>query len=128
MGQLSNILRGGPERITWWCPGCKSPHSVPVNPGWSWDGSVEAPTLSPSVLVTSGHFIEGQADMECWCGYNATALAANDEPSGSECVRCHTFIRGGVIEFLSDCSHGLAGRTVPIPPLPDHLRDPAQPD
>jgi len=128
MGQLSNTLRGGPNLITWWCPGCQSAHSVAVNPGWSWDGNVEAPTLSPSVLVTSGHFIEGREGRECWCDYNAEARAAGREPDGFECTRCHTFIRGGLIEFLSDCSHGLAGQTVPIPPLPDHMREPVQAD
>jgi hypothetical protein len=32
-------------------------------------------------------------------------------------VRCHSFVRAGMIEFLSDCTHELAGKTVPIPDL-----------
>jgi len=47
-------------RLTWYCPGCKCSHGVPIPPhakAWQWNGSLEAPTLSPSVLVTSGHYI-----------------------------------------------------------------------
>jgi hypothetical protein len=29
--------------------------------------------------------------------------------------RCHLFVRDGRIEFLSDCHHELAGKTVEIP-------------
>ncbi|MCZ4340562.1 hypothetical protein O4H52_03015 [Sphingomonadaceae bacterium G21617-S1] len=31
---------------------------------------------------------------------------------------CHSFVRNGQIEFLSDCTHALAGQTVPLPPFP----------
>lgn len=29
--------------------------------------------------------------------------------------RCHMYIREGKIQFLSDCSHALAGQTVEMP-------------
>jgi hypothetical protein len=29
--------------------------------------------------------------------------------------RCHSFIRDGNIQFLSDCTHNLAGKTVELP-------------
>jgi hypothetical protein len=29
--------------------------------------------------------------------------------------RCHSFIRDGQIQFLSDCTHALAAQTVDIP-------------
>lgn len=32
---------------------------------------------------------------------------------------CHSFIRDGQIQFLSDCTHALAGQTVPLPAWPD---------
>lgn len=32
--------------------------------------------------------------------------------------RCHLFVRDGQIEFLSDCSHELAGKTVPMVDYP----------
>lgn len=31
---------------------------------------------------------------------------------------CHLFLTDGVIHFLGDCSHKLAGQTVPLEPLP----------
>lgn len=31
--------------------------------------------------------------------------------------RCHSFIEGGRIRFLSDCSHALAGQTVELPEI-----------
>lgn len=81
------------------CPGCGGFHTVYVNtePGdtglnpWEWDGNLDAPTVSPSILV------------------NATRPGH----------RCHSFVRGGMWEFLSDCDHALAGQTVPLAPLPE---------
>ena len=31
--------------------------------------------------------------------------------------RCHSYVREGRIQFLSDCSHALAGQTVDLPPF-----------
>lgn len=131
MGQISEKLRRGEDgRLTYWCQGCEEPHSIMVGvgagPRWGWDGNAEAPTFSPSVLVTSGHFVAGRESAGCWCKFNAEAVAKGEEPSGFECRRCHTFIRGGMVEFLGDCSHALAGQTLPLPTLPEHLRDEAR--
>ena len=85
------------------CPGCllrdtegTGLHMLPVNtdktsPSWEWDGNLEAPTLSPSILT-------GKNDPD---------------------FKCHSFLRAGVFEFLSDCTHSLAGQNVPMPDLPD---------
>lgn len=61
---------------------------------WEWDRNAECPTFSPSLLV--------------WY----------DNPDGTRGMTCHTFIRAGHIEFLGDCTHALAGQTVPIPAWP----------
>lgn len=76
------------------CPGCKSGHTVRVQGvgKWGWNGDVCRPTLTPSVFVNAP-------------GPYFTASA----PS------CHSFVRDGQIQFLSDCSHALAGQTVPLP-------------
>ena len=98
-----------------WCPGCKDPHAVRVNgkaPVWGWDGNEEKPTFTPSILVTSGHY-SGQDRQTCWCAYNAEHL---DDPPGFVCVRCHSFVRAGRIEFFADCSHELAGQTIDLSP------------
>ena len=119
MGQISSKLRriagGG---FSYWCQGCEEMHAV--NSGWKFDGNLEAPTFSPSVKVTSGHYSPGWKGPDCWCTYNA---AHPDNPSGFKCSCCHTLIKGGMVQFLGDCTHPLAGQTLPMPNLPPHVRD-----
>jgi hypothetical protein len=77
------------------CPGCDMLHAptvAGVHPQvWSWNGSLERPTLQPSVLVRWQH---GEQREE---------------------RRCHSFVADGRIQFLSDCTHALAGQTVDLP-------------
>lgn len=94
----------GSESLFWHCPGCKAPHSIFVKPGtlnkktWLWNGSVDKCTLSPSVVVFTREYID------------------DEDPSFRIApTNCHVFIRDGMIEFLSDCTHALAGKTVPVP-------------
>lgn len=87
------------------CPGCVAGgpdgydglHNLPVNiiedinkPSWNFDGNLESPTLSPSILTHGG-------------GAYST---------------CHSFLKAGVFDFLIDSTHPLAGQKVPIPDLP----------
>lgn len=78
------------EKQLWFdCPGCGFPHRVPVGgSGWTWNGDVERPTLSPSVM--------------------------NSREYGPERVKqvCHFFLRDGRIEYCADSTHELAGKTV----------------
>lgn len=105
----------GQTYVVFHCPGCKDTHSLPVNgnssPNWQWNGSLEKPTLSPSVLTRSGHYVPGQPDGSCWCTFNAEHP---DEEAPFTCYLCHSFVRDGQIEFLGDCSHALAGQTVAL--------------
>jgi hypothetical protein len=87
-----------------------------VTSGWSFNGDYDRPTFSPSVLVTSGHYVPRfKKGDNCWCTYNAEHP---DEPAPYKCERCHTWVRDGQITFLSDCTHELAGTTVPLEPRP----------
>lgn len=87
-GQRCHAMGDG--KLMFECPGCGCGHFVFVGNGrWTWNGSLELPTLSPSVRVE---------------GYVA------DKP-----VRCHSWVRDGHIQFLRDCDHELAGQTVPLP-------------
>lgn len=45
-------------------------------------------------------------------------------PGGPERTICHSFVRSGQIQFLSDCEHELAGQTVPLPKWPDDYGGP----
>lgn len=105
------------DALVFWCPGCEridadgerqaGAHMLPVNctvsdrASWTWDGNLEAPTLSPSILSRNNYY------------------TGPDTPP-REFV-CHSFLKNGMFEFLGDCTHALAGQTVPIPPLPDWL-------
>lgn len=86
---LSPVLyQPTPDLLMIQCPGCDGPHMVRVGPGgWTWDGNAERPTFSPSLLTRGGE-------------------------SGAT---CHLFVRDGQIQFLGDCTHALAGQTVPMP-------------
>ena len=79
------------------CPGCGEIKSLPLGgpEGWTFNGDLDRPTLSPSVLVEAAVTTDGKVLQP----------------------RCHSFIRDGRIEFLSDCTHALVGQVVDLPPL-----------
>ncbi len=73
------------------CPGCKCCHwfkTTGKEPRWSFNGDMENPTINPSLLVRSS---------------NANGPTV-----------CHSFIKDGNIQFLNDCTHDMAGKTVPL--------------
>ena len=117
MGQVSAKLRRATDGFSYWCQGCEEVHGVRV-PGWGFDGNLEQPTFTPSVLVTSGHYTPGHTG-DCWCTYQARF----GKPAPFSCSRCHTFITRGMVQFLADCTHALAGQTLPLPDLPPGLQD-----
>jgi hypothetical protein len=82
--------------------------------GWTYNGDPNSPTLSPSLLVRSGHFTTGHKGPDCWCNY----MAREGVDPGYRCRRCHTSVTDGRIYFHPDCSHSLAGKNVPIPDFP----------
>lgn len=91
-------------RVHLWCPGCQQLHAPTfrcpehggpaTGPVWDGDPHSDPFSMEPSLMVHGA-----RPDVET----------------------CHSFIRNGQWEFLSDCQHGLAGQTVPLEPLPDWL-------
>lgn len=77
------------------CPACGYGHFFNVEqPGpngqqWTFNGDLVKPTFNPSMLVL---------------------------PPGR---RCHSFVKDGRIQFLSDCDHAMAGQTVDLPRVND---------
>lgn len=65
--------------------------------------------------MTSGHYVRSP-NAGCWCAWNKDHP---DDPTKFKCGVCHSFVRAGRIEFLGDCTHALAGQTVPLPPWPE---------
>jgi hypothetical protein len=98
-----------------WCPGCNDAHRVTFGSpdAWTWDGNEAAPTIAPSILTTG---VQWAHDGKFYRPGHVTV------PTGGQTV-CHSFVRAGQWEFLSDCTHTLAGQTVPMVPLPDWLTD-----
>jgi hypothetical protein len=93
------------------CPGCGNRHTI--GSGWNWNGDYERPTITPSILVRTGHYIPKHQG-SCWCTYNAEHP---DDLYPYECFLCHSFVTDGRIQFLGDCTHVLAGQTVELPDI-----------
>lgn len=138
--------------ILTFCPACQRPHPFTIDNGggdgnqapvWNWDGNLESPTFSPSMLVYStvricdeGHVLVPCDDHEN-CDHNGHRITnyykTRDESQWEyayetklhegECQwgNCHSFLRNGVWQFLGDCAHDMAGQNVPMVPLPDYL-------
>ena len=73
----------GQRLLGFFCPGCGYGHSYEV-PRWHWNGSMESPTFSPSLLV------------------NESIPEA----------RCHLHVTDGKIAYCGDCHHEMRGQTV----------------
>ena len=97
-------------RHTFRCPGCGDTHTVSDN--WTFNGDYEKPTFSPSILVRCGHYSQYYDGKNCWCNFSERYPG---EEAPFKCSRCHSYVTDGKIQFLSDCTHELAGQTVGIP-------------
>ncbi len=105
-----------------YCLGCEENHIIYTEPVagryvWGFNGDVEKPTFTPSLLIRSGHYVPEHNKDSCWCTYNKEQEEKGEEPSGFECGICHTFITDGKIQYLTDCTHKLAGQTIDLPEI-----------
>lgn len=80
-------------------PGCFPFRIIPVKrsgtgPAWDWNGSLESPTLLPSILTRGGG-------------------------TGRKEQVCHSFVTDGHVRFLDDCTHEFAGKTVSLLEIED---------
>lgn len=143
------------ETVMTFCPGCLSMHPfrvkvyVPIPDGHNdvreWDGNLESPTFSPSLLCHhSVHRCPAPHWYECLdpdnCGKQGHAILNDDLDTfivgtstptrrilghmGPHTVdpgygNCHSFLKNGIWQFLEDSAHHLAGQFVPMIPLPD---------
>jgi len=108
----SKLRKAADGMVLFWCPGCRSAHQVRVDPAfgsaWGFNGSGDAPTFTPSVLVRG---TQPLSDKEY------TRVMAGERVDTRPLV-CHSFVTHGRIQFLSDCTHALAGQTVDLPDWP----------
>lgn len=82
------IIKNSEGHWIFHCPGCGYGHFFDHR--WTWNGSTTAPTFRASLLI-GGVVGEVGAPRE---------------------HRCHLFVTDGKIQYLSDCTHELAGKTV----------------
>jgi hypothetical protein len=106
------IRQWGPDAglLTFWCPGCEKGHTVRFGgtEAWDWNGDVDKPTLTPSVLVNAHRSSFSEP---------GTPRTKRDQK------RCHSFVRDGKIEYLSDSEHELADHVVDMVALPERYKN-----
>lgn len=84
MTKLHYLGKSGDQDVyVFHCPGCGYSHPYHV-PRWTWNGSLDKPTFTPSLLCNSH----------------------------SDKDRCHLFLKDGKIEYCNDCHHELKGQTI----------------
>jgi hypothetical protein len=103
---LRSVAGGG---LMFWCPGCDGAHMVMVGEGagprWGFNGNHDRPTFTPSILVSGTEHITADEH---------TRIMAGETIEKAKTV-CHSFVADGRIQFLGDCTHALAGKTVDLP-------------
>ncbi len=93
MERLSNKLGLDRGHLVHWCPACETHHRIPVNTGdpkdWKVSGTVNIPTINPSVKLSSGNK-----------------------------VVCHYILERGLLNYCNDTTHKYTNMVVPLPDLP----------
>lgn len=118
MGQVSPYLRRATGSYVHWCPACKEMHRLPD--GWTFNGNVDKPSFQPSLKHT-GLKLNKDADGK-WIGEGRDAWLYDAKGDPIPEV-CHYFLTDGVLHFCADCTHDMAGKSVPLPELPEAYRD-----
>lgn len=110
IGSADGHTAGG---LAHWCPACEEMHAFAIDgknyngAQWTWDGNVEYPTFTPSMNIRT----------------DPRPTVPVGRPDAGWIDVCHYFLRAGVIEYLGDCTHAMKWQSVPLPELPEHLRD-----
>ena len=86
--------------VVFYCPGCKGYHYIHTKEKnssgamWAFNGLMDSPTFSPSIHI---HY--------------------TDYETQEHKTICHSFVRDGQIQYLTDCRHDLKGQTIDLPDL-----------
>jgi hypothetical protein len=109
----------GEKGVIFKCPGCGDYHSMPTENSphyqWGFNGDLNKPTLTPSILIRTGHHNPLHKGPDCWCNFDERF--PERAPVEFHCYVCHSFVTDGKIQFLSDCTHALAGQTIELPEI-----------
>lgn len=99
---MARIVKVG-KHLQFFCPGCNRLHEV--NDSWYFNGDTALPTLHPSVLVQGTEDLTEDEYQQVIAG-----IEVKPRP-----LRCHSFVKDGCIQFLRDCTHRYAGKTIQLP-------------
>lgn len=114
---MAKVIRDSDGKLLFDCPGCGTCHGIQTGTGdgprWSWNSDLDKPTFQPSILVRFTKLTEkGKQQYDEW---RKNGYPEVDGKFDSDPVVCHSFVTDGRIQFLSDCTHELAGQTVDLP-------------
>lgn len=113
----SPYLRRAEDAYVHWCPGCEEVHRLPDS--WQFNGNIQSPTFKPS-FKHSGmkrNIVDGK-----WIGEGVDAWIYDNKGKPIPYI-CHYILTNGILNFCDDCTHSLAGKSIPIPKLPEYLSD-----
>ena len=109
IGSKLRSLEGG--KVAFMCPGCQTMHAITIEKGkrpcWGYNDNPDAPTFTPSILVKATERLDDDEIARIQAGEKIEPIK----------VVCHSFVTDGMIRFLTDCTHAMAGQTVPLPDL-----------
>lgn len=98
-----------------WCPACKCGHGVWItgpnsvtHATWTWNGSMDKPTFQPSLKITRNMW-DPPVTPE-----NREEYKKNPWPQTQKEHICHVVVTDGRLNFCGDCTHELAGKSVPM--------------
>lgn len=96
-------------RVHFYCPGCQGAHGIVTGApdSWGFNGDYDRPTFTPSVLIRGNQWPKDE--------YPEYYKPSHARVQPGEDTVCHSFVVDGRIQFLSDCTHDLAGQTVELP-------------
>jgi hypothetical protein len=117
---MSGEVLNRSSALIFWCPGCQEHHFFDSR--WEFNGDMVKPTFAPSLLT---RFVKipprDPATDDFPRGEDGEYLKdASGRLAGAKDMVCHIFVRNGQIEYLGDCTHDMAGKTVPMVPDGEH--------
>lgn len=96
-----------------WCPACEEMHPLPDS--WTFNGNLESPTFQPSFKHEGFQKVKKNGK---WTGEWVRDAKGSVVP-----FICHYILTAGILNFIVDSTHVLAGKSVPLPKLPESLAD-----
>jgi hypothetical protein len=98
------LWQRGPNFLHW-CQGCKCGHVYPTKringPNWAFNGNVESPSFTPSMLI-----------------FMPPRKRQDGSMTGQKTI-CHYYLTDGKLAFCGDSPHEFSGKTVSLEPIPE---------